>query len=179
MSGGPGVSSFHGTHVTGILGAATDNGLDVAGVTWECPIMPVRALGVGGGSSFDIGEAVRYAAGIANVSGELPDTPATVINMSIATTAGSPPSSLMGNAIAEAVAKGIVVVVAAGNDGSSLPAYPAAFPVSISVAACIAHQGRRRRTRSFQTISAPTCRVRARDRVARGGSTDAPRPRPR
>ncbi len=136
LSGGPGNSSFHGTHVTGILGAVSDNGVGVAGVTWGCPIMPVRALGVGGGSSFDIGEAVRYAAGIANVSGEVPNTPATVINMSIATTAGSPPSTLMGNAIAEAVAKGIVVVVAAGNDGSSLPAYPAAFPDSISVAAC-------------------------------------------
>ena len=136
LSGGPGASSFHGTHVTGILGAVSDNGVDIAGVTWGCPIMPVRALGVGGGSSFDIGEAVRYAAGIANVSGEVPETPATVINMSIATAAGSPPSSLMGNAIAEAVAKGIVVVVAAGNDGSSLPAYPAAFPDSISVSAC-------------------------------------------
>ncbi|MCH8880269.1 MAG: S8 family peptidase [Planctomycetes bacterium] len=136
LSGGPGASSFHGTHVTGVLGAVSDNGVDIAGVTWGCPIMPVRALGVGGGSSFDIGEAVRYAAGIANVSGVVPETPATVINMSIATTAGSPPSSLMGNAISEAVAKGIVVVVAAGNDGSSLPAYPAAFPDSISVAAC-------------------------------------------
>jgi len=136
LSGGPGNSSFHGTHVTGILGAVSNNGVDIAGVTWGCPIMPVRALGVGGGSSFDIGEAVRYAAGIANVSGEVPETPATVINMSIATAAGSPPSTLMGNAIAEAVAQGIVVVVAAGNDGSSLPAYPAAFPDSISVAAC-------------------------------------------
>ncbi len=136
LSGGPGASSFHGTHVTGILGAISDNGVDVAGVTWGCPIMPIRALGVGGGSSFDIGEAVRYAAGIANVSGEVPETPAAVINMSIATAAGSPPSALMGNAIAEAVAQGIVVVVAAGNDGSSLPAYPAAFPDAISVAAC-------------------------------------------
>ncbi len=136
LSGGPGRSSYHGTHVTGTLGASTDNGLDVAGVTWGCQIMPVRALGVGGGTSFDIAEAVRYAAGINNVSGQLPEKPADVINMSIATPAGLPPSLLMGDAITEAVAEGIVVVVAAGNDGSSLPAYPAAFDRTISVAAC-------------------------------------------
>ncbi|MCH8964749.1 MAG: S8 family serine peptidase, partial [Planctomycetes bacterium] len=51
LSGGPGASSFHGTHVTGILGAVSDNGVDIAGVTWGCPIMPVRALGVGGRSA--------------------------------------------------------------------------------------------------------------------------------
>ena len=136
LSGGPGNSSYHGTHVTGILGASTDNGLDVAGVTWNCPIMPVRALGVGGGSSFDIGEAIRYAAGIDNVSGLTPDRPAAVINLSIATPAGSLPSLLMGNAIREAVAKGVVVVAAAGNESSSLPAYPAGFAETISVAAC-------------------------------------------
>ena len=136
LSGGPGKSSYHGTHVTGTLGATTDNGLDIAGVTWGCRIMPVRALGVGGGTSFDIGEAVRYAAGIANVSGLLPATPAHVINMSIATPAGTPPSVLMGNAITEAVAKGVVVVAAAGTDASSLPAYPAGFDDTIAVAAC-------------------------------------------
>lgn len=136
LSGGPGNSSYHGTHVTGILGASTDNGLDIAGVTWACPIMPVRALGVGGGSSFDIGEAIRYAAGIDNVSGLTPDRPANIINLSIATPAGSLPSLLMGNAIREAVAKGVVVVAAAGNESSSLPAYPAGFAETIGVAAC-------------------------------------------
>ena len=41
-------SSFHGTHVAGTIGAATNNGIGVAGITWEGRIMPVRALGIGG-----------------------------------------------------------------------------------------------------------------------------------
>ena len=43
-----GNSSFHGTHVTGTMAALTDNSLGVAGVTWNCKVMPIRALGVGG-----------------------------------------------------------------------------------------------------------------------------------
>lgn len=136
LSGGPARSSYHGTHVTGTVGAATDNGLFVAGVTWGCRILPLRALGVGGGTSFDIAEAIRYAAQIENVSGELPDDPADVINLSIATPAGSSPSTIMREAIAEAVAQGVVVVAAAGNDNSSLPAYPGGYDEVICVAAC-------------------------------------------
>ncbi len=136
LSGGPGASSFHGTHVSGTIGAATDNDSDVAGVTWGCKVMPVRALGVGGGTSFDIAEAIRFAAGMDNVSGTLPEHSADIINMSLASPAGSPPSTTMGDAVAAAAALGVVIVAAAGNEATSAPAYPASYDHVISVAAC-------------------------------------------
>lgn len=136
LAGGPSQSSFHGSHVAGTIGATSNNESGVSGVTWIGSIMPVRALGVGGGSSFDIAEAIRFAAQIDNVSGALPAKPADVINLSIAGPAGSPPSVLLANAISEAVAKGIAVVAAAGNEASSEPAFPAAFADTISVSAC-------------------------------------------
>ena len=63
----PGASSFHGSHVGGTVAAAGNNGIGVAGVAYGARIMPLRALsGSGGGSSYDVSQAVRYAAGLAN-----------------------------------------------------------------------------------------------------------------
>ncbi len=132
----PAGSSFHGTHVAGTVGAVTDNAIGVAGVTWNCPILPLRALGRdGAGSSFDIAEAIRYAAGLSNSSGQLPGRRASVINMSLSSGAGNPPSQCILSAVQAAVAAGVVVVAAAGNDGSSLPDFPAAFDEVIGVGA--------------------------------------------
>jgi serine protease len=58
----PGGSSFHGTHVAGTIAAESDNGIGVAGVSWGARLMPLRALGIGGGTTFDVMQAVRYAA---------------------------------------------------------------------------------------------------------------------
>ena len=69
------LSSFHGTHVAGTVGAETNNELGVAGVSWGAQIMPVRVLGQGGGTSFDVLEGVRYAAGLENTSGNPPAAP--------------------------------------------------------------------------------------------------------
>lgn len=132
---GPGRSSFHGTHVAGTIGAATNNGIGVAGVTWNTKIMPVRALGVNGGSSFDVAEAIRYAAGLPNVSGTLPAQPARIINLSVAGAPGEPASSEETAAIREATQAGALVICAAGNGGSSKPAWPAATPEALSVGA--------------------------------------------
>ncbi|MCH8912047.1 MAG: S8 family serine peptidase, partial [Planctomycetes bacterium] len=57
-------SSFHGTHVAGTVAAASNNTIGVAGVAWNAKIMPVRVLGVGGGTVWDIAQGVRYAAGL-------------------------------------------------------------------------------------------------------------------
>ena len=82
-----GSSSWHGTHVSGTIGAATDNGSGVAGVTWTTRVMPVRVLGKQGGTSFDIAAAMNWAAG-GTVTG-MPNnpTPAKVLNMSLGGTA--------------------------------------------------------------------------------------------
>ena len=125
-------SSFHGTHVAGTIAAASNNGQGVAGVAWGASIMPVRVLGVGGGTSFDICQAMLFAAGEPNSVNNGASPPADVINMSLG---GGPIEQCMVDAIEAARAKGIFVVVAAGNDNQnadniSLAGIPDAFTVS-------------------------------------------------
>jgi serine protease len=132
-------NSFHGTHVSGTIGADSNNGAGVAGITWATGLMSLRALGVGGGTIFDIANAVKYAAGLPNASGTLPAQRANVINMSL----GSPsPSSTLQSACTQARNAGVVLFAAAGNENSSAPSYPAAFPSVISVAAVDANAQR-------------------------------------
>jgi serine protease len=127
-----GSSSFHGTHVTGTVAAATDNNIGVAGVAWNARIMPLRALGTFGGSDYDVAQAIYFAAGLDNDANSLPAIAASVINMSIS---GSAFSNTMCNAVREARAAGSIIVAAAGNSSSSLPNYPAACDGAISVSA--------------------------------------------
>jgi serine protease len=133
---GPTASSFHGTHVAGTIAAVTSNGtLGVSGVCGplnRTKIMHLRALGIGGGSDFDIAQAIRYAAGLANSSGTLPARRADVINMSL----GGPGSSqTMQNTITAARDAGVTIFAAAGNNNSSTPFFPAAYDGVISVSA--------------------------------------------
>ena len=107
-------SGLHGTHIAGIIGAESDNDLGVAGLDWRCRLLPVRALGVehGQGVDSDIADAIRWAAGL-HVD-RVPDnlTPAGVINLSFG---GAGRSATLQSAVDEAVARGVVVVAAAGN----------------------------------------------------------------
>ena len=130
----PGGSSFHGTHVAGTIAAATNNGTSgVAGVTWATGIMPLRALGRGGaGTSYDILQAVRYAAGLENDSDTTPERPADVINLSLG---GSASSQSEQDVFTAARSAGVVIVAAAGNESSSQASYPAAYDGVISVSA--------------------------------------------
>ena len=76
-------SSWHGTHVGGTIGAATNNGLGVAGLNWVSKFVPVRVLGKCGNYSSDIADGIRWAAGLSLK--DVPDNPypAKVINMSL------------------------------------------------------------------------------------------------
>ncbi|MCL3777310.1 MULTISPECIES: S8 family peptidase [unclassified Actinomyces] len=107
-------SSWHGSHVAGIIAAAADDGTGVAGVAPGARIVPVRALGRCGGYSTDAVDALTWASG-GHVNG-VPDNPhpAQVINMSLGG-AGTCPMFYQ-KAINAAVARGSVVVVAAGNE---------------------------------------------------------------
>src|SRR5262249_6884057 len=109
-------SSFHGTHVAGTIGAETNNGSGVSGVTWAGRIMHLRVLGRQGGNDFDIANAILYAARLANASGTLPPERANVINMSLGGPGGS---STVRNAITAARGQGVVIFAAAGNENSS------------------------------------------------------------
>ena len=127
-----GGSSFHGTHVSGIIAAETDNDTGVAGVTWSTRIMPLRVLGQGGGTEFDILQAVRYAAGLDNDSGTLPAQSADIINLSLGGGSFSPATQEI---FAEVRGAGVMVIAAAGNSASSTPTYPAAYDGVVSVSA--------------------------------------------
>lgn len=125
-------SSFHGTHVAGTIGALTNNNDGIAGVGWQTRIMPLRVLGKNGeGTNYDIEQAIRYAAGLANDSGKLPSKRADIINMSLG---GYDPMN-WDALIAEVRKNGVFIVAAAGNDGDPTPNYPAAMAGVISVAA--------------------------------------------
>lgn len=125
-------SSFHGTHVAGTVGARTDNLTGVAGVAWNVSIMPLRALGVQGGTSFDIQQAVLYAARLPNASATLPPTRADVVNLSL----GGGGSSASEQAVyGQARDAGVIIIAAAGNSNSSIPSFPASYPGVVSVSA--------------------------------------------
>src|SRR5262249_57526575 len=83
----PGGSSYHGTHVAGTLAARTSfssgDSTGVAGVAWNARVMPLRVLGVGGGTDADIMEALRYAAGRPTAcAGPGAPVPARIVNIS-------------------------------------------------------------------------------------------------
>lgn len=113
----------HGSHVTGTIAQATNNGVGVAGIGLNIKIMPLKVLsGSGSGSVAGIADAIRYAA----------DHGAKVINMSL----GGPfPSRVLKKAVEYAHSKGVTVVCAAGNDGRGKVGYPAAYPGAIAVSA--------------------------------------------
>jgi serine protease len=131
----PESSIFHGSHVAGTIAAQTNNGLGVAGVGWSTRIMPVRALGKGGiGANYDIMQAVRYAAGLANDSMTVPPQKADIINLSLS----GPDESFLEQEIYDDVrAEGIVIVAAAGNHLPNQPmpsiVYPAGYDGVLAV----------------------------------------------
>lgn len=114
-------SSWHGTQTSGLVAAVQNNGIGISGVAPGVKVQPVRVLGKCGGYESDIVAGMRWAAGIA-VSG-LPTnpTPAKVLNMSLGGSGSC--GSVYAAAVNEVIAKGVSVVVAAGNsDGHALGA---------------------------------------------------------
>ena len=104
----------HGTEVASVAAARIDNGIGIAGACGRCSVMPVRVLDAQGqGLTSTVAEGVTWAA----------DHGARIINLSLAGTNDDP---VLDAAIAYATDHGAVVVIAAGNLGSSAPAYPAA-----------------------------------------------------
>jgi subtilisin family serine protease len=106
-------SFFHGTFVSGIIAADTDNGIGIAGLDWNARILPVRALGRCGGTFDDIVDAMLWAVGAPVAGAPLNPNPARVINMSLGGL-GSCPQSFQ-DAVNIALAQGAVIVVSAGN----------------------------------------------------------------
>lgn len=98
----------HGSHVSGIAGAVTNNAQGIAGICWNCKIMPLKVINsFGWGYDSDIAVAIEYAA----------DNGAKVINLSLG---GGGHSSNLQDAIDYATnSRDVVVVAATGNGGAN------------------------------------------------------------
>lgn len=107
---------FHGTHVSGIIAAARNNGAGMDGVADNVRIMAVKAVPDGDERDKDVALAIRYAV----------DNGAQIINMSFGKPF-SPHKEWVDEAVKYAEQKGVLLVHAAGNDGSnndSVPNFP-------------------------------------------------------
>ncbi|HYN60094.1 MAG TPA: S8 family peptidase, partial [Rubrivivax sp.] len=127
-------SSWHGTKIAGLIGAATNNGQGMAGTAWGVKILPLRVLGKCGGFDSDIQAGMRWAAGL-NVPG-LPanPNPARVLNLSLGGGGACDAPSGYPQVIADVLATGAVVVAAAGNSAGRNVELPANCPGVIAVA---------------------------------------------
>lgn len=114
----------HGTHVAGIITAATNNNQGVAGVGYnDLQVLPIKVLdNQGYGYYSDIAQGITYAA----------DLGVPVINLSLG---GSFPSQTLQDAVNYAWQKGSMIVAAAGNSGNTAPLYPAYYSNAIAVGA--------------------------------------------
>lgn len=112
----------HGTMVSGIIGANTNNSLGIAGAAGSASLLPVKVMdNNGSGTWSNVALGIIFAA----------DKGAKVINMSLG---GPTDSSTVKSAVDYAYNKGVVLVASAGNSNSAVE-YPAAYPNVISVSA--------------------------------------------
>jgi subtilisin family serine protease len=139
----------HGTATAGVIGARTNNAEGQAGVCWNCSIMPVKVLGASGsGTTSAIASGILWAVAHG----------ADVINLSLG---GTGTTLALADAVAHAADQGVVVVAAAGNNASTTPFYPAAYPQVISVAGTTSSDGRYDWSNhgSWVQVAAPGCNV--------------------
>jgi serine protease len=136
VTGAPGSANAqdndgHGSNVSGIAAADTNNGLGVAGVGWNVHLLEARVFGhptpaclMPSANEVDVASGINWA--VANN--------AKVINLSLGSPTNNPggPEQL---AVANAIANNVIVVAASGNDGKNTIDFPAADPGVISVGA--------------------------------------------
>ena len=125
-------SSWHGTQTLGLIGAATNNGIGMAGLGRAVRVMPVRVLGKCGGYDSDILAGMRWAAGLSVPGLPANPNPARVVNMSLGGTGSC--SAAYANETANLNAAGVVVVASAGNSTGHAVGTPANCNGVIAVA---------------------------------------------
>ncbi len=149
----------HGTLVAGVIAARANNGIGGVGACSQCSLMPVKVIGGNGaGNAADIAEGITWAA----------DHGARVINMSFVM---SGHDDGVAAALAHARSKGVLIVAAAGNDGSADVTFPAGQPGVVSVTGTDAADARYQWASygSWVTLAAPGC---SKSTQAGGGYAD-------
>lgn len=105
----------HGTAMAGIIGASTNNGQGIAGICWNCRLIPYKVLGADGkGNYSNLVLAIRRAV----------DEGCKVINMSLG---ADEPSIILEDALKYAYEKDVVILAATGNEGKGSVCYPARY----------------------------------------------------
>lgn len=161
-------SSWHGTRVVGVMGALGNNGVGIAGITWGPWILPVRALGKGGGYDSDIIAGIEWAVGLPLVDADgsavpLNPYPADIVNLSLGggtDACSSADGAAYKSALAKVTAMGVLVVVSAGNASGpvELPANCSAVVSGVLAVAGLRNVGTKVGYSSFGpevSISAP------------------------
>jgi len=119
----PNDDNGHGTHVTGTIAQTTNNNLGVAGIAFNCSIMPVKVLDTQGiGTHQQIADGFYYAV----------NNGAKLINCSLGGPYGS---ETLYNAVKYAYDQNVIIVAAAGNENEPSISYPAAYDECIAVGA--------------------------------------------
>ena len=127
MDNDPSDDNGHGTQCAGIIAAALDNGLGIAGLA-QVSLMAEKSLdSVGAGTTLSAAQAIVHAVdfGTANYD-------RVILSCSWGFYVDS---SLVRNAIQYAYSRGCLIVASAGNDATSQPHYPSGYAEVISVSA--------------------------------------------
>lgn len=113
----------HGTHVAGTIAAISNNAKGILGIAPSTKLLAVKVLDANGeGDTLSISQGIIWAA----------DHGAKIINLSLGSTSSD---QILKNSIDYASNKGVILVAAAGNDGSKNICYPAAYDNVLSVGA--------------------------------------------
>jgi subtilisin family serine protease len=135
----------HGTHVAGIIGAVGNDLRGTAGVCWKASIMALRVLDAGGsGTSVAIAQALAFA----RANG------AKVANLSLGMSGSD---AYVSSAISAAASAGVLMVVAAGNEGAAQGDFPCSDPSAAVL--CVAALDARFQLASFSNWSATSVDV--------------------
>ena len=125
-------SSWHGTIISGLIAAQTDNAAGVAGSLWNGLVLPVRVAGKCGATVADIVDGMRWAAGLAVAGVPTNPNPVRIVNVSFG--GSSTCGQAYQTAIDELREHGVIVVAAAGNEWGA-PSRPASCTGVVGVAA--------------------------------------------
>ncbi len=138
-TGNPMDDEGHGSHCSGSIGAAGNNGIGVAGVNWNVSIIGMKFLDSGGsGTTADAITCIDYAIWLKNNG----------VNIKVLSNSygGGGYEQVMYDAVSAANDAGLLFVAAAGNDSTnndSYPHYPSNYDVPnvLSVASTTHNDG--------------------------------------